>query len=611
MVSGQPGKECVTLVLGGSNATPSPDSAEPPMTEDVQATPVAATASTAPAASTSVEPEDTDGDSAVQLRGLPYRATKADVRIFLGEFASKLASDDAIHLVLNRDGRPSGFARVQFATPEAARQCQDELHLRSMDDRYVEVFLYSERPSRGRQRRGAPDDGVTLGTADGAPLRVANAEAPAVSREQVVRECRAEMADAKNRRTLLSMLGVALSPGARSYLKQMDQGLKHFLAQFPSEFSVEGGKGCEYVTYTPTLNLSEAVGTTPTVTATAPSVGLEPPASPKPTIGPATEATPSGNRGLATPSDWGTPFAAPPTGPGSWMPPWGNVAAAAGNSEANNLWAPPSSWPPVPPPQFWGSWAPPMYPSWGNSAALDAGTAPGTLPGAPCPAPTATEPQTLSLGSALAAPKAVTAASGQGPPPAVRPASEAASGMPPTLASAVRLRGLPFTASEQDVLAFFAQHDIVDRVADGNKAVNLLMRSNGRPSGQAVVQLRDRVDAEIAQRVLHGQWMGSRYIEVFLYGDDPADPRASSNGAAGVSAGMPGLPPATAPPWLPTPPWANMPTGVPGQLPTPGTGDPNTETSWEALFEFLGPEGMMAAASGALPTGKTHMEACP
>ncbi|CAK0856220.1 unnamed protein product [Prorocentrum cordatum] len=88
------------------------------------------------------------------------------------------------------------------------------------------------------------------------------------------------------------------------------------------------------------------------------------------------------------------------------------------------------------------------------------------------------------------------------------------------LARGRRLRGLPFSSSEQDVLAFFAQHDIVDRIAAGPKAVNLLVRTNGRPSGQAVVQMRDRGDAAIAQHLLDGKWMGSRYIEVFLHGED-------------------------------------------------------------------------------------------
>lgn len=81
--------------------------------------------------------------------------------------------------------------------------------------------------------------------------------------------------------------------------------------------------------------------------------------------------------------------------------------------------------------------------------------------------------------------------------------------------AAVRLRGLPFDASEQDILTLFSQHGIVDRVEDSSQAVQLLRKPNGRPSGQAVVQLRAREDADLAQRLLHGQWMGNRYVEVF------------------------------------------------------------------------------------------------
>merc|ERR1719183_3462886 len=78
--------------------------------------------------------------------------------MFLGPHAANLSGEVPIFLVLNRDGRPSGFARVLFMSPETARRCRDELHLRSMEDRYVEVFLYSERPTRGRQRRGVQEE---------------------------------------------------------------------------------------------------------------------------------------------------------------------------------------------------------------------------------------------------------------------------------------------------------------------------------------------------------------------------------------------------------------------------------------------------------------------
>jgi hypothetical protein len=188
-------------------------------------------------------------------------------------------------------------------------------------------------------------------------------------------------------------------------------------------------------------------------------------------------------------------------------------------------------------------------------------------------------------------------------------------------ATAVRLRGLPFSASEQDVLAFFAQHDIVDRIADGPHAVNLLLRSNGRPSGQAVVQMKERADTETAQHVLGGQWMGSRYIEVFSYNED-----GYSDGAAGVAAvgasndggaaalaalqsPLPGATPeeqqqamaaalafqaaALSSPWLNSP-WGPPPAGL-------GQSVPNDAASWQALYEFLGPEAQanMAAIAAA------------
>eukprot|EP00811_Abedinium_folium_P012823 NODE_2190_length_2270_cov_3.076062.p1 GENE.NODE_2190_length_2270_cov_3.076062~~NODE_2190_length_2270_cov_3.076062.p1 ORF type:complete len:360 (-),score=111.99 NODE_2190_length_2270_cov_3.076062:819-1898(-) len=84
----------------------------------------------------------------------------------------------------------------------------------------------------------------------------------------------------------------------------------------------------------------------------------------------------------------------------------------------------------------------------------------------------------------------------------------------------LRLRGLPFSVTVQDVLAFFATHDVADRIAENPQAAQLLPKANGRPSGQAVVQMRSRHDAEVAQRALCNQWVGGRYIEVFVYGDE-------------------------------------------------------------------------------------------
>jgi hypothetical protein len=168
--------------------------------------------------------------------------------------------------------------------------------------------------------------------------------------------------------------------------------------------------------------------------------------------------------------------------------------------------------------------------------------------------------------------------------------------------AALRLRGLPFTMSEQDVLAFFSQHDVADCIAEISRAAQLLPKANGRPSGQARVQMRSRRDAEIAQSALDRQWIGGRYIEVFVYGDE-ADQEANGDTGYGWSQADPlaGDPMAA---WqkqafsnFPTmpfgggfggpPPWA---MGMPPP-PVPGTGpDGVPDATTRDLFSFLLPE---------------------
>ena len=87
----------------------------------------------------------------------------------------------------------------------------------------------------------------------------------------------------------------------------------------------------------------------------------------------------------------------------------------------------------------------------------------------------------------------------------------------------MRLRGMPFSMTEQDVLVFFALHDVADRIADGLNVAQMLPKANGEPSGQAIVQMRSNVDAAIAASKLMNQWIGGRYIEVFVYGDGSED----------------------------------------------------------------------------------------
>eukprot|EP00927_Polykrikos_kofoidii_P023550 TRINITY_DN21664_c0_g1_i1.p1 TRINITY_DN21664_c0_g1~~TRINITY_DN21664_c0_g1_i1.p1 ORF type:complete len:1133 (-),score=223.70 TRINITY_DN21664_c0_g1_i1:79-3390(-) len=708
--------------------------------------------------------EEIDGDSAVQLRGLPYRATAQDVHGFLGPHAAYLAGDAPIFIVHNRDGKPSGFARVSFVSPEAARRARDALHNKEMDERYVEVFLYSERPIRSRQRRGLQEDG---GAGDGQGARASSkAESSGITREHVVRECRCLMAHPKKRRLLMSTVGAEMSAGARTYLKHMDQGLKSFLALYPNEFAIEGTQGSEYVHYMPLNEASdkasfsapvEKVGTPKSAKIETTSLAFPTPLptpagyhedfliSPKESPMPMSlNPTPSGTRFFKTPSEFGMPMGGTPwpAGTNSWIPPWpsnvppgptSSTALSLANSlasfhfggssldasctepgasvatspgDAGNMgglggdgsdsadtasaalaarvaeafgpvqtpwptpqpprslssgqpWAaaaPASSttlsladslvslglaanavdasgtvpsasvatascgasavggdgsgsadaesvaaaarvaeaigcalqtpWPTPQPPrsdpsgQFWsgdptyqawlGAFAPwnmqqdPLAPmaqpgdSTGSAAAAaQIAATPGAAP-APTPAAELQAPHRPAAGAETLS----KAAESQRPTAAAETASKAtatssgASGTSPAIgnfSNAVRLRGLPYSASAQDVLAFFAQHDIVDRVSDGPNAVNLMLRSNGKASGQAVVQMRCRADAEMAQNILSGHWMGKRYIEVFLYGEDgltdipiiPGGGTGSSPGSAPPQKGATGTAPQT------------------------------------------------------------------
>ncbi|CEM05252.1 unnamed protein product [Vitrella brassicaformis CCMP3155] len=78
--------------------------------------------------------------------------------------------------------------------------------------------------------------------------------------------------------------------------------------------------------------------------------------------------------------------------------------------------------------------------------------------------------------------------------------------------SVLRLRGIPFGASAEDVRRFFDEHAL-NILPDG---VRLLFNPDGRPSGKAIVKMRGHEEAVGAQQSLHCKTMGSRYIEVFL-----------------------------------------------------------------------------------------------
>mmetsp|Transcript_40875 Transcript_40875/g.94897 ORF Transcript_40875/g.94897 Transcript_40875/m.94897 type:complete len:642 (-) Transcript_40875:34-1959(-) len=451
--------------------------------------------------------DDNLNPASVQLRGLPFKAAVADVQTFLGDHMRFLSPvKDNIRLLSNRDGRPSGFARVFFVSPQAAHKCRDALHKKKMGDRYIEVLACADR--RGRRKA---EDFIKEPALAAAAL---DAASESEEKERVLQECRDHMSVPGRQQILLSMLGIALSEPARAYLRRANLGLKHFLARFPGEFTVDGPKGCEKVIWMRADidmgDMASMLGPTENALSWAfpgGQGGQEPSTPDKRIVSPSAKPPSShGHFFAATPSDWGTPAqhnSVPgvpgPLGPLMDMenfPAWPYPGQGQDMPMLDFSEFTPGGWPGY-------SWPP--YSPWGPMPWLD---------NAPPKGPKKKVPDGTSLRShAHLHP--------QSHPFANRTVEEMEKETDDkTGVAALRLRGLPFSVTVQDVLAFFAQHDVADLIHDGPGSAHLLPKANGRPSGQAVVQMRSRRDAEIAQKALNHQWVGSRYIEVFVYGEE-------------------------------------------------------------------------------------------
>ncbi|WIA37538.1 hypothetical protein OEZ86_014445 [Tetradesmus obliquus] len=74
----------------------------------------------------------------------------------------------------------------------------------------------------------------------------------------------------------------------------------------------------------------------------------------------------------------------------------------------------------------------------------------------------------------------------------------------------VRLRGLPYSATVEDVAGFFEGVPL----ADADDAVVFTTTVDGRPTGECYVELADRA-AQSAAMTRHKELMGTRYIEIF------------------------------------------------------------------------------------------------
>ncbi|XP_028665164.1 epithelial splicing regulatory protein 2 isoform X2 [Erpetoichthys calabaricus] len=75
----------------------------------------------------------------------------------------------------------------------------------------------------------------------------------------------------------------------------------------------------------------------------------------------------------------------------------------------------------------------------------------------------------------------------------------------------VRLRGLPYTASIEDILEFMGEFT-VDIKPHG---VHMVLNQQGRPSGDAFIQMKSAERAFLVAQKCHKKMMRDRYVEVF------------------------------------------------------------------------------------------------
>eukprot|EP00956_Cyclotella_meneghiniana_P031205 scaffold81127_cov67-Cyclotella_meneghiniana.AAC.2 len=73
----------------------------------------------------------------------------------------------------------------------------------------------------------------------------------------------------------------------------------------------------------------------------------------------------------------------------------------------------------------------------------------------------------------------------------------------------IRMRGLPFQATKQDILEFFSEHNPVE------DSIIFTYRGDGRATGEGYIAFKDASDAKDAM-ALHRSTIGSRYIELFI-----------------------------------------------------------------------------------------------
>ncbi|KAF7687453.1 G-rich sequence factor 1 [Silurus meridionalis] len=74
----------------------------------------------------------------------------------------------------------------------------------------------------------------------------------------------------------------------------------------------------------------------------------------------------------------------------------------------------------------------------------------------------------------------------------------------------VRVKGLPWSCGSEDLLKFFSEC----RIRNGVSGIHLMYHKNGKPTGQAFIELEDEEDVGKALE-MHRQYLGPRYVEVY------------------------------------------------------------------------------------------------
>ncbi|TRY84961.1 hypothetical protein DNTS_019030 [Danionella cerebrum] len=75
-------------------------------------------------------------DGVVQLRGIPFNSTESDIIVF---FSGLKIVENGVRIVRKEDGRPSGYAFVEFATKNIAEEAQLR-NRQYMGQRYIEII---------------------------------------------------------------------------------------------------------------------------------------------------------------------------------------------------------------------------------------------------------------------------------------------------------------------------------------------------------------------------------------------------------------------------------------------------------------------------------------